>query len=143
MLLWLSASLHLLALGFGLAAIAIRSRLLGQIPDPALLTRLFRADNWWHLALALWLLSGGALLALAPPAHPSPWLYLKLALFLLILLPEWHCCKVLRQWRERQARSRLPAPGDAGLLTLISQWQLLASVLCLFAATAVRLFQIS
>lgn len=34
MLLWLSASLHLLALGFGLAAIAIRSRLLGQIPDP-------------------------------------------------------------------------------------------------------------
>jgi hypothetical protein len=80
MLQWLFATLHLLALGCGLGAIAARGRNLADQPDAPAWQRSLRANNWWHLALCLWLASGLPMLGQHPEQlwmagrlPPWPW----------------------------------------------------------------------
>ena len=58
MLRWLIASLHLLALAIGFAAIWMRADAFGRRLDADGLRRLFRADAFWGVAALLWLATG-------------------------------------------------------------------------------------
>lgn len=58
MIQWLFASLHLLALGIGLGAVWTRATALRGHARGGPLRPVFTADNWWILALALWLVTG-------------------------------------------------------------------------------------
>lgn len=55
---WLLASLHLIALGVGFAAIWSRARALGRLRDDTAHARVFAADGLWGLAAMLWIATG-------------------------------------------------------------------------------------
>jgi hypothetical protein len=113
MLQWLFATLHLLALGCGLGAIAARGRNLAS-PDAPAVQRSLRADNWWCLSLLLWLASGSVLAASHLPllwsqGRPVPLAMAKLLGLILLLLQEWRSRPLIRQCRQRLERGRLPS----------------------------------
>src|SRR4051794_31609463 len=58
MLRWLLATIHLLALPIGFAAVIARARALRGAPNRAALRRAFDADTWWGIAALLWIGSG-------------------------------------------------------------------------------------
>ncbi|NWK77523.1 DUF2214 family protein [Aquitalea sp. LB_tupeE] len=141
MLQWLLATLHLLALGCGLGAIAARGRNLADQPDGPAWQRSLRANNWWHLALCLWLLSGISMLVQQvqpvwvagslPPAALA-----KLLCCLLLFTQEWRSLSLLRQCRERLERGRLPADELRSRLCRASRRQLALLLLLLLLSTA-------
>ncbi len=47
---WLMAALHIIALGIGTAAIAMRANAFAAVRQESDLKAVFRADTWWGLA---------------------------------------------------------------------------------------------
>src|SRR5687767_597788 len=88
------AWLHLVALAVGFAAVIARAVALNSRPlTPELLRTAFRADLWWGIAAALWLVTG--LWRVLAGTEKDMGYYLhnaafhgKIGLFLLILLAE-------------------------------------------------------
>ncbi|WP_199053231.1 DUF2214 family protein [Aquitalea sp. ASV15] len=141
MLQWLFATLHLLALGCGLGALAARARNLAPPLDAAALTRCLRADNWWRLSLLLWLCSGAGLAyyhaaMLWQQGRPVPLAMAKLLGMLLLLLLEWRIRPLLCQCRQRLERGRLPAEELCSQLAGQSRRQLLLLLLLLMLSSA-------
>ena len=141
MLQWLLATLHLLALGCGLGAIAARGRNLADQPDAPAWQRSLRANNWWHLALCLWLLSGLAMLWQHPQllgmgGKLPPLAVAKLRGCLLLLLLEWRTRPLLRQCRARLERGRLPPDELRRGLQQASRLQLFLLLILLLLSTA-------
>ena len=143
MLQWLFATLHLLALGCGLGAIAARGRNLASTPDAPAVQRSLRADNWWCLSLLLWLCSGSALgfshlAMLWSQGRPLPLAMAKLLGIALLLLQEWHSRPLIRQCRQRLQRGRLPTEEICSQLARHSRRQLLTLLLLVLLSSAMQ-----
>lgn len=143
MLQWLFATLHLLALGCGLGAIAARGRNLAPTPDAPAVQRSLRADNWWCLSLLLWIVSGSVLAASHLPmlwsqGRPVPLAMAKLLGLILLLLQEWRSRPLIRQCRQRLERGRLPTEEIRSVLARHSRRQLLVVLLILVISSALQ-----
>ena len=137
---WILASIHLLALGIGLAAIWARTRALRRPLDVAALRRVFLADSWWGIAALLWI--GSGLWRLFAETEKSLGYYLgnhffyaKMSLFVLVLAFELWPLVTLIRWRIALTRGELPDTSRAGALAVISMIETILVVLMLGFAT--------
>jgi len=141
MLRWLIATLHLLTLPLGLAAIWARSKGLSRTRSAADLPPVFVADNLWGLAAFLWLATGllrvfsGLEKGSSYYLH-DPVFYAKMGLFLVIFLLELRPMITLIRWRGALRRGVAVDTSPAPALARISQIQAALVVLIVFAATA-------
>lgn len=141
MLRWLLASFHLLAFGIGLGAIWVRARSLPAAQDPVILRRALRADAWWGIAALLWLGTGLPRLLMGTEKATAYYLsshvfWLKMALFLVILLLELGPIVTLGAWRRGLRRGQAPDTRLAARFATTSRIQLVLLLVMLFAATA-------
>ncbi len=118
------SSLHLLALAIGLPAVFLRGRALKGQLDGDGVRRLLAADNAWGVAAVLWLVTGllrafGGLEKGSDFYLRSPLFWVKMALFLTILVLEVRPMITFIRWRA-QLRRGLPVDIAAarGLYTL-------------------------
>ncbi|MCS3805457.1 hypothetical protein HNO92_002548 [Chromobacterium alkanivorans] len=121
---WLLASLHLLALGIGLAALWSRAGLLRQQQFPSQTPQLFRCHRWWLLALALWTVSGLALLSLDPARLQQPLFIVKLLTLAPLLLLEVRASRGLMRWQSQLRIQRSLELRGADSLARSSHWQI-------------------
>lgn len=139
---WLIATLHLLALPIGVAAVAARASALKVTRDSSDLPRVFSADNWWGLAALLWLATGpwrafGALDKGASYYLSHPLFHAKLGLFIVLLLLEVWPMVTLIKWRQARRKGQVPDLSKVGQLARISYVELAIVVIIVFLATAV------
>jgi putative membrane protein len=147
MLRLLLAVLHLLALGIGLGAVWARARALDSAARTALapdrLRAAFAADNWWGIAAVLWVGTGlwralaGTEKAPAYYAHNVVF-WMKMALFVTVLLLEIWPMVTLIRWRAAIRRGETPAanPRTAAYLARISYAEAALVVLIVIAAVS-------
>jgi putative membrane protein len=141
MIRWALAATHLLALGMGLGAVWCRAVALRQLRRGGTLRPVFTADNWWILALTLWLASG---LARALGGFEKPpgyylhnhlfWSKMALAAFVYVL--EMWPMATLIQWGIWRARGREFDTRSATRLAAISYVQVALLLGILLLATA-------
>jgi putative membrane protein len=138
---WLIATVHLLTLPLGLAAIFARSRALYATRSADDLHRVFVADNLWGLAAALWI-GTGLLRVFAGLEKGSEYylhnhvFYAKMGLFLVVFLLEIRPMITLIRWRGALRRGVAVDTAPAVGLAHISHIQAALVVLIVFAATA-------
>lgn len=107
------AVLHLLALGFGMAAIDNRARALRRLASPPALRDAFIADSWWGVSALLWI-STGLMRWLLGTEKPAAYyannhvFYAKMGLLVVILALEIWPMVTLIRWRIARARGSLP-----------------------------------
>ena len=141
MLRWLLASFHLLALGIGLGAIWVRALALDGAPEPSRIRRALRADTWWGIAALLWLGTGLPRLLMGTEKPTAYYLdnhlfWLKMGLFLFVVLLEVAPAISLTRWRAALRKSQTPNTSLAPRWATISRLEI-GLVLCiLFVATA-------
>ena len=118
------SSLHLLALAIGLPGVFLRGRALKGQLDADGVRRLLAADNAWGIAAVLWIVTGllrafGGLEKGSDFYLRSPLFWIKMALFLAILVLEIRPMLTFIRWRA-QLRRGLPVDTAAarGLYTL-------------------------
>jgi putative membrane protein len=137
----LLAGLHLLGLGIGLGAVWARGRALTSRLDAEGLRSVFRADNFWGVAAALWI-GTGLWRILAGPEKDTGYYFHnhiflgKMALFAIILALEIRPMITLIAWRRRVARGEQPDTRAAPLLARLSFAQAGIVVLVVFLAAA-------
>ena len=135
------ASLHYLALAIGLPAIFLRGRALKGTLDDAGLRRLFAADTMWGVAAALWLVTG-LLRAFAGLEKGSAYylqshgFYLKMGLFLAVVVLEVRPMLTLMKWRQAHRRGALVDTRSARTLFQVSHIQMSIVVAMVFVASA-------
>jgi putative membrane protein len=136
----LLSALHLLALALGLPSVYFRGRALKAPLDEAGLRRLFAADSAWGIAALLWVGTGllrafagfekGSQFYLA-----STFFWIKMALFVLILLLEaWPMVTFIR-WRAQRRRGEVPDTARARTFYLINHLQMALAVVMVFVAS--------
>jgi putative membrane protein len=138
---WLVATLHLLALPLGLAAVWARSRALRSMRSVTDLPRVFVADNLWGLAAILWIATG--LLRAFAGLEKGTAYYLhdrifgvKMALLIIVLLLEIRPMMTLIRWRIAVRRGTAVKLASAPALARTSALQAGIVILMVFAATA-------
>src|SRR5262245_63297908 len=137
---WLVATLHLLALPLGLAAIWARGRGLAAARTNADLARVVVADNLWGVAAVLWIGTGlwpafGGLEKGTAYYLNDRVFYVKMGLLFLILLLEIAPMKTLISWRIAVRRGKELDLRPAAIFARISRVQAVIVVLMVFAAT--------
>lgn len=138
---WLFASVHLLALGIGLGAVALRGSALRRAADPERLRTALHADTWWGIAAVLWIATGltrafGGLEKGTDFYLANPWFHTKMGLLLLILLLEVWPMATLIRWRRARAVGRGVDTSRAGLFATISTVQVALLLAMIFVSTA-------
>jgi putative membrane protein len=139
---WIIATLHLLGLPLGLGAVWARSRALRSARIAKDLSAVFVADNLWGLAAVLWIATGllrvfgGLEKGAAYYLHDRAF-YIKMALFVIILLLEVWPMATLIRWRIQTRRGTSINMATAQVLARISATQAGLVVLMACAATAV------
>ena len=141
MMRWILAALHLLAFGIGFAAIWMRGSALRSAAEPGNLARALRADIWWGVAALLWLGTGLPRLFAGTEKATAYYLashtfWLKMALFLGLILLELGPALALGRWRNDLRRGRSPDSTRAPRWASISRVQLALLIALLLAATA-------
>jgi putative membrane protein len=138
---WLLASLHLLALGIGLAAVWLRAWTLRAPLDRDNLRRVFLADTFWAVAAVIWIVTG-LLRAFAGFEKGTTYylqndaFLLKMALLGLILVLEVWPMVTLIRWRIAMGRGASPRTTAASAIARISWVQTALVILMVLAATA-------
>ena len=138
---WFVAALHLLALGIGLGAIAVRARALRSPLEVSRLPSIFLADTLWGVAAILWI-STGVWRAFGGPENGSAYywssnaFWIKMALLALIIALEVWPMITLVRWRIARARGQAINLSVAPALARISAVQAALVVAMIFAATA-------
>lgn len=139
---WILGSLHLAALGIGVAAVAFRARALRRASDDGGVRAVLRADAFWGVAAVLWLVTGlwrafGGLEKGSAYYLQHPLFHAKLGLFVLILgLEIWPMVTFIR-WRTGRRRGRAPDLTRTALFARISTVQLVLVFAMVFLATAI------
>lgn len=141
MLRWVVATAHLLALPLGLGAVWARSRALASVESPTGLGSAFAADTVWGLAAALWITTGLARAFGGLEKGTDYYLhdrvfYVKMGLFLVVLLLEIRPMITLLRWRSTVRRGGSPDTTAAPALARISRIQAGLVIIMVFAATA-------
>jgi putative membrane protein len=135
------ASLHYLALAIGLPAIFLRGHALKGTLDDAGLRRLFAADSMWGVAAALWLATG-LLRAFAGLEKGSAFylqshgFYLKMGLFLAVVILEVRPMLTFMKWRQARRRGSRIDTSSARALFQVSHIQMSIVVAMVFVASA-------
>ena len=134
------SALHLLALAIGLPSVYLRGRALKGPLDAAGLKRLFTADGVWGIAAVVWIATGllrafGGLEKGAQFYLTSPLFWVKMTLFVLILLLEiWPMVTFIR-WRMAVGRGVQPDTSRARELYLVNHIEMALVVLMVFVAS--------
>ena len=139
---WLVASLHLVALAIGVAAVFARARSVRRVRDAADLPSVFVADNLWALAAILWLATGlwrafGGIEKGTAYYVGHPLFHAKLGLFIVVVLLEIWPAVTLVKWRRARSRGESVDFGKAEALARISYAQLALVLVMVFLATAI------
>jgi putative membrane protein len=135
------AALHYLALAIGLPAVFLRGRALKGPLDDAGLQRLFAADTMWGVAAALWVATGllrafGGLEKGSAFYLGSRLFYLKMALFLAIVVLEVRPMITFMAWRRARRRGARVDTGPARALFQVNHVQLALAIVMVFIASA-------
>jgi putative membrane protein len=138
---WLVATVHLLALPLGLAAVWARARALSRAHDPNSMRAAFLADSIWGIAALLWISTGlwralGTLDKGLSFYMTNPLFHAKMGLLGVILLLEIWPMVTLIQWRSRVRKGWSVETARARTFSRISYFQALLVVLMVLAATA-------
>jgi len=134
------AAMHLIALGIGLGAVWARANALSRPLDRAAMVRAFRADTWWGIAAALWVVTGllRAFAGLEKGSQfylASPLFWTKMALFAAVILLEiWPMATFIR-WRTQLRRGQIPETSRARALYLVNHVEMALVVLIVFVAS--------
>jgi putative membrane protein len=133
------SALHVLALALGLPSVFLRGRALKGPLDREGLRRLFAADSVWGIAAALWLVTG-LLRAFAGLEKgtafymASALFWLKLGLFVLVIVLEvWPMVTFIR-WRAALGRGAVPDTSAARTLSRVNHVELAVVVVIVFVA---------
>jgi putative membrane protein len=135
------AALHYLALAIGLPAVFLRGRALKAPLDDTGLRRLFAADSMWGVAAALWVATGllrafGGLEKGSAFYLQSHGFYLKMGLFLAVVLLEVRPMLTFMRWRQAHRRGAPIDTSSASALFQVSHIQLSLVVAMVFVASA-------
>jgi putative membrane protein len=135
------AALHYLALAIGLPAVFLRGRALKAPLDDTGLRRLFAADSMWGVAAALWVATGllrafGGLEKGSAFYLQSHGFYLKMGLFLAVVLLEVRPMLTFMRWRQAHRRGAPIDTSSARALFQVSHIQLSLVVAMVFVASA-------
>ena len=134
------SALHVLALAIGLPSVYLRGRALKAPLDAAGLKRLFTADGVWGIAAGVWIATGllrafGGLEKGTQFYLTSPLFWVKMTLFVLILLLEiWPMATFIR-WRMAVGRGGSPDTARARELYLVNHIEMALVVLMVFVAS--------
>jgi putative membrane protein len=138
------AAMHLIALGIGLGAVWTRANALSRPLDRAAMVRAFRADAWWGIAAALWIVTGVWRL-LAGTEKPTSYythnhvFFAKMGFLAIILLLEIGPMITLIRWRQIAGRGTSawnPNPAAARRIARISYIEAALVLAMVFAAVA-------
>ncbi len=134
------SSLHVLALAIGLPAVFLRGRALKGPLDTEGLRRLLAADNVWGIAALLWIVTGllrafGGLEKGTEFYLHSPLFWVKMALFLLVLLLEIRPMTTFIRWRIRRGRGEPIDVAPARALYTVNHIELAIVVVMVFVAS--------
>ena len=134
------SSLHLLALAIGLPAVFLRGRALKGPLDADGLRRLLAADNVWGIAAALWILTGllrafGGLEKGSQFYLQSPLFWIKMALFVAIIILEIRPMITFVRWRRALGRGEVPDTSGARALYLVNHIEMALVVVIVFVAS--------
>lgn len=138
---WLVATIHLLALVIGTGAICIRAWSLRSAADSTRLRTVFAADSFWGLAALLWIGTGvwrafGGLEKGSAYYLASPAFWVKMALFLGVLVLEVRPMITLIRWRVASSRGSPIDLSAARTLAGVSMAQVILIAGMVAAATA-------
>jgi putative membrane protein len=138
---YLFASLHLIALAIGIAAVYGRWRALRRVKTASDLLPVFHNDNWYGIAVLLWLVTGlvrafGGLEKGTDYYLHSHWFIGKMGLFLIVFLLEIYPMMTLIRWRRSLKRGGLVELGRTKVLARITLIELPLLVMMVFMATA-------
>lgn len=134
------SALHVLALALGLPSVFLRGRALKGRLDRDGLRRVFAADAVWGIAAALWLVTG-LLRAFAGLEKGTDFylashlFWLKMALFVAIVVLEVRPMVTLMRWRAAVRGGRLPDTGAARALYRVNHVELALVVVVVFVAS--------
>ena len=134
------SALHVLALALGLGSVYARGRALKGPLDRDGLKRLLAADNIWGVAAVLWLVTGllrafGGLEKGSQFYLASPLFWIKMALFVAILVLEIRPMTTFIRWRRVLSRGQVPDTYGARTLYLINHVEMGLVVLMVFVAS--------
>jgi putative membrane protein len=136
----LVSALHVLTLALGLPSVFLRGRALKGPLHKEGLRRLFAADALWGVAAALWLVTGllrafGGLEKGAAFYLASRLFWLKMALFVLVVLLEVRPMMTLIRWRATVRGGGTPDTSGARALYTLNHVELALVVVIVFVAS--------
>jgi putative membrane protein len=136
----ISSSLHLLALAIGLPAVFLRGRALKGPLDADGLRRLLASDSAWGIAALLWIVTGllrafGGLEKGTGFYLHSPLFWVKMALFLLVLMLEIRPMITFIRWRSKLGRGEAVDTSPARALYTLNHIELAIVVVMVFVAS--------
>jgi putative membrane protein len=134
------SALHVLALALGLSSIYLRGRALKGRLDRDGLTRLFAADNVWGIAAGLWIVTGllrafGGLEKGSRFYLQSPLFWIKMALFVSVIILEIRPMVTFIRWRRTMGRGQAPDTSGARTLYLVNHIEMALVVVIVFVAS--------
>ncbi|HEV3349486.1 MAG TPA: DUF2214 family protein [Methylomirabilota bacterium] len=134
------SSLHLLALAIGLPAVFLRGRALKGRLDADGVRRVLAADNVWGIAAGLWIVTGllrafGGLEKGTEFYLHSPLFWVKMALFVLVLLLEIRPMITFIRWRIQLGRGATVDTSVAPALYTHNHIELAIVVVMVFVAS--------
>jgi len=136
----LVSALHVLALALGLSSVYLRGRALKGRLDRDELQRLFAADTVWGIAAGLWIVTGllrafGGLEKGSQFYLQSPLFWIKMALFVTVILLEIRPMMTFIRWRRTLGRGEVPDTSGARALYLVNHIEMALVVIIVFAAS--------
>ena len=134
------SALHVFALALGLPSVFLRGRALKGRLDRDGWPRLFAADTVWGIAAALWLVTGllrafGGLEKGSSFYLASRLFWLKMALFVVVVLLEIRPMVTLMRWRATLRRGGMPDTSAAPVLYRLNHVELALVVVIVFVAS--------
>jgi putative membrane protein len=134
------SALHVLALALGLPSVYLRGRALKGRLDREGMRQLFAADTVWGIAAALWVVTGllRAFAGLEKGSQfylASPLFWIKMALFVVVLLLETSPMATFMRWRMQLRRGQTPDTSRARALYLVNHVEMALVVLMVFVAS--------
>lgn len=138
---YLIATIHVLLLAIGFAAVHSRWRALRSLRDASGLQAVFQADNWYGVAALGWVATGlwrafGGLEKGTEHYLESHWFLGKMGLFGLVFLLELWPMITLVRWRLAHRRGMVIDVRSAPLLARLTHIQMPLLLLMVAMATA-------
>ena len=138
---YLFAALHLVALAIGIAAVYGRWRALRRVKSTVDLPDVFHADNWYGIAVLIWLITGlmrafGGMEKGTDYYLGSHWFLGKMALFVIVFLLEIYPMITLIRWRRSLKKGGLVELGLVPALARLTLIELPLLIVMVFMAAA-------